>query len=244
MVEPGTASPTLKPGLQQALGGESPGAVATAVIKAPGGSGPLTSVQFSEKLATQMGGLSLDGQALDMDMLGQRTSADTSLNSAPTPAQLPPGVKAQLSVMTPFQQSGQWGQAVAERVVWMNGQEIKEAEIHLDPPELGPIQVKVSMVNEQAHVSFVVQHASVREALDQSAMRLRELFDGEGINLVDVDVSDQSQQQGGDAEDADGHAEGGEPLVSTQSALGAEGGESVTTLSLSGEGYSLVNTFA
>ena len=108
--------------------------------------------------------------------------------------------KPQLAVGTPFQQA-QWGEAVAERVMWMSSQGLQEAEIHLNPSELGPMQVKVSLVNEQAHVSFVVNNATVREALDQNAIRLREMFNGEGLNLVDVDVSDQSQQQASNSED-------------------------------------------
>lgn len=108
--------------------------------------------------------------------------------------------KPQLAVGMPFQQA-QWGEAVAERVMWMSSQGLQEAEIHLNPSELGPMQVKVSLVNEQAHVSFVVNNATVREALDQNAIRLREMFDGEGLNLVDVDVSDHSQQQASSSED-------------------------------------------
>jgi flagellar hook-length control protein FliK len=107
---------------------------------------------------------------------------------------LSPLGKPQMSAAIPFNQP-QWANNVAERVVWMNSMGIKEAEIQLDPPELGAMQVKVSMVNDQAHVTFVVQHASVRDALDQSAMRLREMFDAEGVELVNVDISDQSQQE-------------------------------------------------
>ncbi|MBX2809945.1 MAG: flagellar hook-length control protein FliK [Cellvibrionaceae bacterium] len=105
-----------------------------------------------------------------------------------------PVAKTQLSVTLPFAEA-QWGQALNERVVWMSAQGIQEAEIHLDPPELGPLQVKVTVEKEQAHVSFTVQHASVRDALDQNALRLREMFDSDGINLVNVDISDQAEQQ-------------------------------------------------
>jgi flagellar hook-length control protein FliK len=110
------------------------------------------------------------------------------------------GAKPQLAVGMPFQQA-QWGEAVAERVMWMSSQGLQEAEIHLNPADLGPMQVKVSLVADQAHVSFVVSNASVREALDQNAIRLREMFNGEGLNLVDVDVSDQSQHQASSSDD-------------------------------------------
>ena len=198
--------------------------------------GLLNRALLTEKLTTQMSGLTaLDGQHLESDLFKQQLTADAPLISTSTQQALPPGTKAQLSVMIPFQQTSQWGQALGEHVVWMNSQDIQEAEIHLDPPELGPIQVKVSMVNDQAHVSFAVQHATVREALDQNAMRLRELFDNEGIHLVDVDVSDQSQQKNSDS------SQGGRHTIST--ADSEEITESETMLSLTGNGYSLVNTY-
>lgn len=89
----------------------------------------------------------------------------------------------------------QWHTAIAERVAIMASQRITSAEIQLDPPELGQLQVRVSVNQEQTHVSFVSQHAVVREALDQTAFRLREMFTSEGLNLVDVDVSGESFQQ-------------------------------------------------
>lgn len=173
------------------------------------------------------------------DTLIQRMAGDIPLASIANPAHLPmiaPTDKSQLSITIPFQQA-QWSEAVAERVMWMSTKGIQEAEIQLDPPELGPLQVRVSVTNEQAQVSFVVQNASVRDALDQSAMRLREMFDAEGINLTDVDVSDQSQQQAGDDSSK---AESG-------SAVGAGSNEEIATespINSSSEGYSLVNTYA
>ena len=133
------------------------------------------------------------------------TAAQATVNSVDTPiaglsltsqpASLP--TTTPLTISTPVQR-GQWGEAVAERVMWMSSKGVKEAEIQLDPPELGPLSVKVSVAQEQAHVVFTVQHTSVKEALDQSVLRLREMFAEEGLQLVDVDVSDQSasdQQQ-------------------------------------------------
>ena len=85
-----------------------------------------------------------------------------------------------------------WGQAVGERVLWLAAQNVSSAELRLDPPELGPMQVRVSIHQDQATVSFSSPHPLVREALDQSAARLREMFSEQGLNLTNMDVSDQS----------------------------------------------------
>lgn len=99
-----------------------------------------------------------------------------------------------LPVTVPVNQP-HWGQATGERVLWMISSKLQTAEIQLDPPELGPLQVKVHVNNDQVSLTFVSQHAQVREALDVQALRLREMLEGQGLNLVNVDVSDQSFQQ-------------------------------------------------
>lgn len=88
----------------------------------------------------------------------------------------------------------QWSQAVGERVLWLAAQNLSAADIRLDPPDLGTMHVKVSIQQDQASVSFVSPHPVVREALDQQATRLREMFAEQGLNLVHVDVSDRHRQ--------------------------------------------------
>ncbi len=122
---------------------------------------------------------------------------------------------AQTRVQVPVGQQ-QWPSAVAERVMWMSSQRVTSAEIHLDPPELGPLQVRVSINQEAASVTFSSQHAAVREALDLGSFRLREMFESEGLDLVNVDVSDQGLAQQSE-EGAEGGAGGG-------GSQGSEGG--------------------
>ena len=97
-----------------------------------------------------------------------------------------------------------WGQAVGERVLMMAAKNLQAAEIQLDPPELGQLQVRIVMNQDQASVTFVSPQQSVREALDESVQRLRDMFEDEGIELANVDVSDQSQSGLTDAEQEGG----------------------------------------
>lgn len=95
----------------------------------------------------------------------------------------------------------QWNQAVGEKVLWLAAQNVSTAEIRLDPPDLGTMHVKVTVNQDQASVTFTSPHPVVREALDQQLNRLREMFSEQGLNLVNVDVSDHSfarQQQDGE----------------------------------------------
>lgn len=97
----------------------------------------------------------------------------------------------------------EWNSNVAAKVAQMAAQNLNFAEIQLDPPELGPLQVRVQVNSDQATVSFTAQSAQVRDALEQGSQRLREMLEAEGMNLVDVDVSDQQQQQNKDELDSD-----------------------------------------
>lgn len=86
-----------------------------------------------------------------------------------------------------------WSQSLSERVVWSAGQQLQSATIQLDPPELGSLHVKLQVVQDQVSVTFTSPHASVREAVEQSMPRLRELFEQQGLNLGESMVKDQSQ---------------------------------------------------
>jgi flagellar hook-length control protein FliK len=57
--------------------------------------------------------------------------------------------------------------------------------------------VRVNMVDGQANLTFMTQHAPVREAIEAATSRLREMLGDSGINLgeVSVNVGSFSQQQ-------------------------------------------------
>jgi hypothetical protein len=98
---------------------------------------------------------------------------------------------ASTPVAVPFNQPG-WDQALGERVHWMVTQRIQAAEIHLNPPELGPVEVRISMDQDQTRIQFLSPHASVRDAIEAALPRLREMLgDGSG-QLVNVDVGQHS----------------------------------------------------
>jgi len=90
--------------------------------------------------------------------------------------------------------SSEWKQVLSERVVWLAGQKHTSAEIHLNPPRLGPIQVHISLDQNQAAVEFLSQHHAVRHALADSVPLLREMLNQGGIQLLNVNVGDSTGQ--------------------------------------------------
>jgi flagellar hook-length control protein FliK len=81
-------------------------------------------------------------------------------------------------------------------VMWLSSQNLKSAEIQLDPAELGRLEVRISMNQDVAQVTFASANPNVRDALESQMHRLRELFSQQGMGQLDVNVSDQSLARG------------------------------------------------
>ena len=81
-----------------------------------------------------------------------------------------------------------WDQAVGEKLVWMVNQKHQVAQLHLNPPELGPLKISISLDQNQASAQFFSAHASVREALETAMPRLREMLADSGITLGNASV--------------------------------------------------------
>lgn len=106
-----------------------------------------------------------------------------------------------------MQQAG-WSEGVVDKVMWMSSQNLKSAEIQLDPAELGRLDVRISLNQDQTQISFASAHPGVREALESQVHRLREMFTQQGMNLADVNVSDQSQGRAWQGQGQEGESRG------------------------------------
>ncbi len=125
-----------------------------------------------------------------------------------------------------MQQTG-WSEAVVDRVMWLSSQNLKSAEIQLDPAELGRMEVRIDLSKDQAQVTFLSPHAGVRDALEGQMQRLREMFAQQGMNLMDVNVSDQSLARGWQGGGEGGSARGS----SAEEDAGAEELQGITEIS-------------
>lgn len=95
-----------------------------------------------------------------------------------------------------------WRDAFADRVTWVANTRQPAAELQINPPQLGPVEIRVSMNADQANLSFFSPHAAVREAIQASLPRLTDAFAASGLTLGNVLVGAESQsgQQPGERE--------------------------------------------
>lgn len=118
-------------------------------------------------------------------------------------------------------QSPQWNDQVAKRISIMASESVQSARIQLDPPELGSLEIKVKVQNDQVSVAFGSNNQMVRDALESQTPRLRELLEQQGVDLADVNVSEQGRDQNGQDSnealtqggDQEGDAIGADPLT-------------------------------
>ncbi|BCO18168.1 hypothetical protein KUC3_10250 [Alteromonas sp. KC3] len=87
-------------------------------------------------------------------------------------------------------------QQLNEKIRWMVNARNTMAEIRLDPPELGSMQVRVNVAGDAASVSFIVQSQQAKEALADAMPKLRDMLQEQGIELGDAQVRKDNSSSG------------------------------------------------
>jgi len=90
-----------------------------------------------------------------------------------------------------------WREQVGATVAWMVNEHVRSAEVRVSPPDLGPIEIRVSLTGDQhnqAAVQFVAPHAATRDALEAALPRLRDMLADAGVVLSDASVGSHQQQ--------------------------------------------------
>lgn len=88
--------------------------------------------------------------------------------------------------------------ALGTRIGWLADQRIGRAEIRVSPDHLGPIDVRLHIDGSRVSAEFTSANSDVRQALEASVGRLRDMLEQQGLQLAQSDVgSRQSNNPGG-----------------------------------------------
>lgn len=112
--------------------------------------------------------------------------------AAPTQQIPPPAITSALN-------SPNWTQDFGSRVVWLAKNDQQLAQININPPQLGPIQITLSINGDQISAAFASPHPDVRQAIQDSLPQLREMFSNAGISLGQTNVGSQLPSQNREA---------------------------------------------
>ncbi|MBC7005631.1 flagellar hook-length control protein FliK [Photobacterium sp. BZF1] len=139
-------------------------------------------------------------QASSFTTLALQEGPENAPASLDRPINQPNAPRAEWAPVKMAENQQQWGQQLVsvlkERVQMHLNQDVQHARIRLDPPHLGNLELSVKMENNKIQVHIAAADPALREAAQQGAERLRTELEGKQLAgaMVDVDVSDQSQQ--------------------------------------------------
>ncbi len=139
--------------------------------------------------------------------------------------------------LTPNVGTPAWDQALGQKVTWMTAGGLQNATLTLNPPDLGPLQVVLSVSNSHAVAAFTAHQPEVRQALENAIPKLREMLGQAGIQLGECSVGSQQQRQ---QEQSSGQSASNRSMTSIPGIAGAIGPGQTTSIR---QGTGLVDTF-
>lgn len=148
------------------------------------------------------------------------------------------------SIVTPLGNSG-WADEFSQKVSWISTQQNQVAELHLNPPNLGPLDVVIKVSDNQATALFASPHSAVRDAVENALPKLREILADNGIMLGNATVSDQPPRERGQSEFANHGVNTTTPDEWGNSAQGADNPSADTMQRVAARRHNgMVDTFA
>lgn len=107
-----------------------------------------------------------------------------------------------------------WNDEVGNQVVWMANRMESRAELVLTPPQMGRVEISLSVTGEHATANFVSANPVVREALEAALPRLREILADAGIQLGQTQVGAENARQFAQQQEKNGNNFGNVPSSS------------------------------
>lgn len=116
-----------------------------------------------------------------------------------------------------------WGEKVMGKLTWLTAAQMTVAEIHVTPPELGPLDVRVQVQNDQATVTVHASTPAVRDQLEAQSQRLRDMLAEQGLHLQGFDVTDSgTRERSGESPDQFAGNGSGEGLGAVDDEMNSE----------------------
>lgn len=187
---------------------QPPGKAAAAQPAILATAGPAESSEVGTEIATAEQGSSFEALlSRDANATESARAAASAIESAKSAVPATPAPAA-ARMGTPMGNPG-WNNELGEKLVWMVSRQDSRAELVLNPPQLGRIEVSLTMNGDQANALFVSANPSVRDSLENALPRLREILLDAGITLGQAQVGAESANHSAGNNDDNGRRSGG-----------------------------------
>jgi flagellar hook-length control protein FliK len=114
---------------------------------------------------------------------------------------------------------GRFDEEIGDSVRWMADQKIGHAHIKITPNEMGTVEVRLRLDGDRVHADFTSAQADVRQALENSLPKLRDMLGQHGFQLAHADVGQQHQSPPQHADGRHGDGEAGGPALTGEAEL-------------------------
>lgn len=142
----------------------------------------ITAAAISQRVLASDLALDSANQNISINNIGTNLRS-TEINSVNLPE-----LKAPVS-------SPDWGPALNQRITWMVANSLQNANITVNPPNLGPLEINIQTDQNKTNVQFIVSSSEVRQAIQDAIPSLGKMLESSGLQLGQADINSRSYSQ-------------------------------------------------
>ena len=149
----------------------------------------------SLKVSNSLNAAAISQKVLASDLALDTTNQNISVNSISNNLRTTQVDSANVVELKPPVSSPDWGPALNQRITWMVANSLQNANITVNPPNLGPLEINIQSDQNKTNVQFIVTSSEVRQAIQDSIPALSKMFENSGLQLGQADINSRSYNQ-------------------------------------------------
>lgn len=122
-----------------------------------------------------------------------------SIPANPAPIMSPSDAPEQVVKISSHPTRPEWRSEFLRGMQVLVTDRVQVAELQLNPANMGPVSVQITINEHQANIIFGASHDETRRAIEQALPQLRDLLNASGIQLDSASVGDQASRQPGNS---------------------------------------------
>jgi flagellar hook-length control protein FliK len=149
----------------------------------------------SLKVSNSLNAAAISQKVLASDLALDTTNQNISVNNISNNLRTTQVDSVNVVELKPPVSSPDWGPALNQRITWMVANSLQNANITVNPPNLGPLEINIQTDQNKTNVQFIVTSSEVRQAIQDSIPALSKMFENSGLQLGQADINSRSYNQ-------------------------------------------------
>jgi flagellar hook-length control protein FliK len=149
----------------------------------------------SLKINNSINAAAIAQRVLASDLALDTTNQNISVNNISNNLRTTQVDSSNVVELKPPVSSPDWGPALNQRITWMVANSLQNANITVNPPNLGPLEINIQTDQNKTNIQFIVTSSEVRQAIQDSIPALSKMFENSGLQLGQADINSRSYSQ-------------------------------------------------